>query len=199
MNSSRKFLLFIPVETQRSRRAVVIGYYLVFIAFAVWLLWLRGADKYARLLPMTYFWATMLGGLTFSGPVRVFSEWQRNLKSASFWGTAPVQPHSWFSGCIIIRPGTIDRLDEHDIAARDRAHYLAYSSFRWPAIAAALFAPLFLMDASPAKVAHALYLFSVPVAALFFSLPQAILLWTEPDIVPDPSDPGTQTVFKAIP
>ena len=41
------------------------------------------------------------------------------------------------------------------------------------------------MDASPEKVAHVLLIASVPVAALFFSLPQAILLWTEPDMEPE--------------
>ena len=68
---------------------------------------------------------------------------------------------------------------------RDRAHYLAYSALRWPAIVAALLGGIFLMDASPEKVAHVLLIASVPVAALFFSLPQAILLWTEPDMEPE--------------
>lgn len=199
MTPSRKFLFFLPVETQRSRRAVVVGYYLAFLAFSVLLLWVRGPAKYGRLLPLTYFWATMLGGLTFSGPVRLFSEWQRHLKDGSFWGIDASAPHPWLPGRTVIDRNRIDRLDEHDIAARDRAHYLAYAALRWPAIAAALLGPLFLLDAPPEKLGHLLFLLSVPVAALFFSLPQAILLWTEPDLEPETADSGTQTVFKAIP
>lgn len=42
MSAPRKFLFFIPVETRRTRRAVVIGYYGAFIAFAIHLLRLRG-------------------------------------------------------------------------------------------------------------------------------------------------------------
>ncbi len=199
MKNPRRFLFFIPVETQSNRRAVVIGYYLALIAFAIMLLWQRGPDKYGRLLPLTYFWAVMLGGFISSGPVRPFSRWQRKFKDGSFWGIKPGQTHSWLSGRAVIRIGHIDRLDEHDIAARDRAHYLAYSALRWAAIAAVILGPLFLIDAPPQQLAHILYLLSVPVAALFFSLPQAILLWTEPDLGTDTQDPGTQTVFKAIP
>jgi hypothetical protein len=162
---SHRFLLFIPVETQRSRRILVVGYYLFFIAFAAVLLWFRGPAKYDRLLPLTFYLATALGGLSFSGPVRLFSVWQRNLHSAP----------------------RLDRLDEHDIAVRDRAHYLAYSVLRWPAIVAALFGGIFLMDMTPAQFGRILVIASVPVAALFFSLPQAIILWTEPDLEPETS------------
>lgn len=133
---------------------------------------------------MSFYLATMLGGITFSGPVRIFSQWQRQY-------VADGRDRS--SQPIGIRPGdakrtnavAIDRLDEHDIAARDRAHYLAYSALRWPAILAALFGGLFLMDANPAQLGHILVIASVPFAALFFSLPQAILLWTEPDLDPE--------------
>jgi hypothetical protein len=177
---------------------VVVVYYLVFIAFAAFLLWLRGPEKYGRLLPMSYVWATMLGGLTFSGPVRLFSEWQRKFKIHPAWANDPHPVAPWLPRAVF-RFDPVDHLDEHDIAARDRAHYLAYSTLRWPAIAAAIIAPIFLMETPPEQVARILYVLSVPVAALFFSLPQALLLWTEPDLEPDSADTGTQNVFKAIP
>ncbi|HEX4007113.1 MAG TPA: hypothetical protein VHX60_13140 [Acidobacteriaceae bacterium] len=195
---SHRFLLFIPVETRRSRRALVIGYYLFFLAFAAGLVWLRGLSKYDRLLPMSFYMATILGGLTFSGPVRIFSEWQRKFKNGSAWGIDPNRPHPYLRGRPLIE---VDRLDEHDIALRDRAHYLAYSALRWPAIAVALFGGIFLFDASPEKLAHLLLILSVPVAALFFSLPQAIILWTEPDLEPDlvddPQSPVHETTSGA--
>lgn len=184
---SHRFLLFIPVETRRSRRVLVIGYYLFFIAFGTVLLWFRGPAKYGHLLPLTFYLATMLGGLTFSGPVRIFSEWQRRFKDGSAWGIDTNLPHPWLSGRPLIDKQRIDRLDEHDIAVRDRAHYLAYSALRWPAIVAALFGGFFLFDASPEQIGHVLLIASVPAAALFFSLPQAIILWTEPDLDPDPN------------
>ncbi|HUB18550.1 MAG TPA: hypothetical protein VL990_07935 [Acidobacteriaceae bacterium] len=195
MTASRRFLFFIPVETRGSRRALVIGYYVVFAAFAILLLWLRGPAKYDRLLPMTYYFAVMLGGLAFSGPVKLFSEWQRRFRNGSAWGIDAHRPHPWLPGRPTIE---IDRLDEHDIATRDRAHYLAYSALRWPAIAA-LLGPLFLLDASPAQVGRTVLILSVPFAVLFFSLPQAIILWTEPDLDPDAEERGPQTVVKVIP
>jgi hypothetical protein len=194
MKRPRRFLIFIPVETQRSRRAVVVGYYVFFIAFAILFLWLRGPAKYVLLLPLTYICAAMLGGLTVTGPVRLFSQWQRKFKDGSAWGIDGSRPHPYLKGRPLISP--LDRLDEHDIATRDRAHYLAYSALRWPAIAAALLAPIFLLDATPAQVGRILLIVSVSVAVLFFSLPQAIILWTEPDLDPDSVDSASQTVFK---
>jgi hypothetical protein len=198
MKSQRKFLLFISMETRRRRRALVIGYYLFFVALCVLLVAVRGPAKYDRLLPLSFYLASMLGGITFSGPVRLFSQWQRRFKDGSAWGIDANRPHPYLSGRLTIDIDHL-RLDEHDIAARDRAHYLAYSALRWPAIAAALLGGIFLMDASPEKVAHALLIASVPVAALFFSLPQAILLWSEPDMEPDPEDPAPQSAISDAP
>jgi len=192
---TRRFLIFIPVETQRSRRILVVGYYLFFLAFGAMLVWYRGPAKYDRLLPLAFYLGSALGGITFSGPVRVFSQWQRRFRDGSAWGIDGNIPHPYLSGRRIIES---DRLDEHDIAVRDRAHYLAYSALRWPAIVAALFGGIFLFDATPEQLGHVLVIASVPVAALFFSLPQAIILWTEPTLEPDPEDPGTQTVSRAV-
>lgn len=194
---TRRFLFFIPITTRRSRRILVIGYYLFFIAFAAFLLWLKGLDHYDALLPFAYLCAPMLGGIIAGGPVRLFSQWQRNVIVG---GERRGEPPRSLSGYAAFRPAAFaDRLDEHDIARRDRAHYLAYSALRWPAIAAALFSLMFIMDSTPEKVAHILLILSVPVAVLFFSLPQTILLWTEPDLDPDPVDPGSQTIFKVVP
>jgi hypothetical protein len=61
-----------------------------------------------------------------------------------------------------------------------------------------MFSFLFLLDANPARLEHFLFFASVPFAILFFSLPQAILLWTEPDLEPDPED-QSQTVVRIVP
>jgi|HubBroStandDraft_4_1064222.scaffolds.fasta_scaffold64256_2 hypothetical protein len=195
MTASRRFLIFIPVETQRSRRAVVIGYYGFFIVLAILVAWFRGPTKLDRLLPVTFYFAALLGGLTVNGPVRLFSQWQRNIKNGSTYGLDPKRMHAISVAKGLPVPSS--RYDEHDIASRDRAHYLAYSALRWPAIAFAMFGFLFFLDANPARLEHFLFFASVPFAILFFSLPQAILLWTEPDLEPDSPDPASQTVFKA--
>jgi hypothetical protein len=197
MMKPRRFLFFIPMETQRRRRTVLISYYGIFIVFGILFAWFHGPAKYSLLLPLTFYWAAMLGGLGVGGPVGLFSAWQRKFKDGSAWGIDGTHPHPWLSGRTMIAP--MDRLDEHALHVRDRAHYLAYSTLRWPAMLAALLGPLLLLDASTERVAHLLLLASVPIAALFFSLPQAIILWTEPDLDPDPEERGTQTVVKVIP
>ena len=197
MKPTRKFLFFIPVERQRSRRALVIGYYLIFLLFGVFTVRFRGPGRYDSLLPLALYWATLLGGLSFSGPVRTFSRWQRELRLHTEDRRAPAS----LAWKYVVKPVNppIDRLDEHDIAVRDRAHYLAYSALRWPAIAAVFVCGGFILFDTPQQVAHALYLLSVPVAVLFFSLPQVIILWNEPDLEPDPDDPGTQNVTPVAP
>lgn len=193
---TQRFLFFIPIRNRRSRRILVVGYYLFFAVFAAFLLWLKGMKDYDFLLPFTYLFAQMLGGLIGGGPVRLFSQWQRNAIGGAERRGEPPQSLSGYAGS---RPAAfVDRLDEHDIARRDRAHYLAYSALRWPAIAAALFSLMFLMKNTPERVAHILLILSVPVALVFFSLPQTMLLWTEADLEPDPVDPGSQTVFKVV-
>ncbi|HTV81967.1 MAG TPA: hypothetical protein VME18_04910 [Acidobacteriaceae bacterium] len=195
MKSPRKFLGFISIETRRRRRTLVIGYYALFLVIMVLQLLFSGPAKYDRLLPIAYLAAAMLGGLTVDGPVRVFTQWQRNMKDGSAYGIDPVRLRRFSS--IPPRPSG-SAYDERDIATRDRAHYLAYSTLRWAMIILVL-GMMVNMDWPSARVAQILLFLSVPFAVVFFSLPQAILLWCEPDLDPDPEDPGTQSVFKAIP
>lgn len=194
MNARRRFLLFIPVETQRSRRAVVVGYYSFFAALVVFQILFRGPEKYDRLLPLTFYAAALLGGLTMNGPVRVFTQWQRNIKNGSAYGIDPVRLNPFGTPP---RPSD-SAYDERDIAARDHAHYLGYSALRWTVIVFLVLGIFIVIDWPSARVAQLLLFLSVPFCIVFLSLPQAILLWTEPDLDPDPADPGTQTVFKPI-
>ena len=195
---SHRFLLFISVETRRRRRALVIGFYLFFVAFAVLFLWWKGFDHYDHLAPLSLFLSAMLGGLMFTGPVRLFSQWQLRLRGV------PDSPSDLAglrlsNGGQTVRPQSDLRLDEHDIARRDRAHYLAYSTLRWPAMFAVYFGLIFYMDWSPAQFAHVLFVLAPPIALLFFSLPQAIILWTEPELDPDPEEESPQTVVRIVP
>lgn len=192
---TKRFLFFIPIRTRRSRRILVVGYYFFFAAFAALFLWMKGINHYAVLLPFAYLCAPLLGGLIAGGPVRLFSQWQRNAIVGKERRGDPTRGLSGYAAS----PAIIDRLDEHDIARRDRAHYLAYSALRWPAIAAALFGMMFVLDRPPEAIAHILLILSVPFAVLFFSLPQTILLWTEPDLDPDPQEQPAQTIIRIVP
>jgi hypothetical protein len=75
-------------------------------------------------------------------------------------------------------------LDERELQARDRAHYIAYRILRWTLCCAGAaivfgmnFAPTFFLKNSPTLL-WALVIFVL-------SLPQSVILWTEPEPLPD--------------
>jgi hypothetical protein len=79
--------------------------------------------------------------------------------------------------------------DERELNRRNRAHYLAYSYLDFaflPALTAAMFkANPNNVPANPALRAffdQLPYELLVAAAILYYTLPQAILLWTEPDM-----------------
>ena len=80
--------------------------------------------------------------------------------------------------------------DERELTQRDRAHYIAYQI-----LAAALLVPMFvaslrttsgkdLLDRLAIPPTEFYYGLTMIGVVLFFTLPQAILLWTEPDMEP---------------
>lgn len=83
------------------------------------------------------------------------------------------------------------RNDERELARRDRVHYQAYQgicallALMWLLASWGLHPPRFL----PAGLLPvALYCVAMPAVLLAITLPQAILLWTEPDFEAQPRD-----------
>lgn len=79
------------------------------------------------------------------------------------------------------------RNDERELVQRDRSHYQAYQAIGVLVAVEAFVASIRLL--SPKLVAwmavppdQMYYGFALIILALFFTLPQAILLWTEPDM-----------------
>jgi hypothetical protein len=80
------------------------------------------------------------------------------------------------------------RNDERELAQRDRAHYMAYQAVGMAVLAPWLLSSVRVMRPGlPAWIpmgADQLYFgLTTVVLLLFLTLPQAILLWTEPDMV----------------
>lgn len=77
------------------------------------------------------------------------------------------------------------RNDEREVLRRDRVHYQAY---QWIIVLLAVIWLLATWQNDPPRflsagmMAMMLYLVIVPVIVLAITLPQAILLWTEPDV-----------------
>ncbi len=82
------------------------------------------------------------------------------------------------------------RNDERELRDRDRAHYLAYQGIGLAL--AALWLPALWLISKPEWMNHlslhmdqVLYGLIVICFALYITLPQSIMLWTEPDMEPD--------------
>jgi len=137
----------------------------------------------------------LLGGYNFGGLVKPFS------------GKAPPQridpPPFLALGLRLYRPEPEEneyRNDERELQQRDRAHYKAYQG-----LAAGLAAMWLLADwqaNAPRLLAWlpggpAIYLYGLVLATVVVSqtLPQAILLWTEPDMEPDLVEFGAESAL----
>jgi hypothetical protein len=198
MRTRKPFFFFFSLETQSRRRALVIAFYGFFAALTIGVLLWRGPSSLNKLLQLAVTCTMFLGGITAFGPVRPFSRWHRRIPGGSTQSFVANRPHPWLAGRRLYDLDAL-RFDEHDMAMRDRAHYLAYAAMRWPILVSAMLVPAMIYTAGIAAFARLLLLLCFPFCVLFLSLPQAIILWTEPDLEPDPEDPGSQTVIRVYP
>jgi hypothetical protein len=188
MKNPRRFLFFIPVETRRARRALVVGYYLAWLPILAACFYFLQTPMSRLLSFFCCVWVlpALLGGIGeyATAPVRPFAEYlYRARERARQEGRTPRMRI---------------RVDEQDRSARDRAHYLSYTAFNWILLMAVPLAD-WGMRLPRQQRPDAFLLMAALAFILHFSLPQTILLWTEPDLDADLQDPGPQTVFKAIP
>ena len=127
----------------------------------------------------------VFGGLTTRGLVRPFSSDTRPL-----WFKDDPPPDSRIDRWFWQRsPSRKDlQTDERDDRRRDQAHYLAYrvltllTYFVWGLFATVRMGPVFGTTGLPFDFA---LLGALATLMLALTLPQAILLWTEPDMEPD--------------
>ena len=80
-----------------------------------------------------------------------------------------------------ISHGGEDDPDEREVAVRNAAHFEAYRALAVYSMLIWLASPLFL-SLSGSTAVRVLLLTSMPLLAMVFTLPQAIVLWTEPDV-----------------
>ncbi len=164
--------LGIPLKTQRQRRLLVVLYYGVLVGFAAAGLWV-GKDAFVSLGAQTFVFGGLLGGIKMGGPVKPYAypTLERDIdgpRGLNLQGRKP------FDGSVTWTP-----LDERERTQRDVAHYMAYRILRWSlgVFVLAYFvgtrlAPVWLAE----NTLFLLWLFLLYV----LSLPQAVVLWTEP-------------------
>lgn len=163
---------------RKDRRVFVLGYCTFLLAFvALGVLWNQGF-LFGGVLQSVVL-AGVLGGIRGGGPVRPFSGRQREagdftVTTANF----PVQTLNLEHR--LPTSEQLVRLDERERSERDEAHFVAFRLLRY--------------TAGPLCLALALLLYDLPrlairfgpamlwtVLMLILSLPQLVILWTEPD------------------
>jgi hypothetical protein len=173
----------IDMTSRRRRRALVVAIYAVLAALTGCGWWIDRWQSTGSWL----IWATLLACWLFLG-----GHYSRGLVK-QFNGKGPRNADAMPSHLQLLfglyrAPADVSeyRNDERELRDRDRAHYLAYQAMGW--VLAALWLPAFLLVSKPEwltrlSVSMDRIVFGLVVICfvVYTTLPQAILLWTEPD------------------
>ncbi|MGA8938033.1 MAG: hypothetical protein WB439_02600 [Acidobacteriaceae bacterium] len=162
-----------PLRTLRQRRLLVVLYYLLFATLAgLGLWWGPWSHLYTDLILFTGVLGGLLGGISAEAPVKKYEE--PGLPMAMGDGTQTLnlsgRRNAWAH----------ESLDERERTERDRAHYTAYRILRWTLGAAGVAYALSLKWTYPGLGKELPVLVWILVVYVL-SLPQAVVLWTEPE------------------
>jgi hypothetical protein len=174
---STKKLFGLSIAARSTRRTLVVAYWCFVAVFSCAFLprgnfnWF-GVLLAVQLLIQIPIW---LGGVRAGGMVKPF----RGIHWVPLQEREHVQSVSLLSGSPA--RGEDASLDERETSLRDRVHFVAYTVSRWFALLLfglycllAVFHPAWLGQAGP------FFLFLLTVT--LWSLPQSLILWTEPDM-----------------
>lgn len=152
--------LGISIARRRTRRLVVMAY-AALMAFGVFAILVRGDFRSLGIVgPVFFMLPLMLGGVKQAGMVKPF----RTAEAGSVQLFKREKP-----------------LDEREMDERDRIHFQAHTITRW--LAAVLFFTFtFCVQSLPAALPRIGTTFLFLLALSLWSLPQCMILWTEPDM-----------------
>ena len=171
MIGQTKFL-GVPLRTQGQRRLLVVMYYAAIVGFAVVSLCLN-KKNWGPLVAQTFVVGGLLGGIRMGGPVKVYEEPILPLDMDGTVQTLNLSGRKRFDPAWSL-------LDERERGQRDVAHYTAYRILRW-SFGLFVLGYFLVMGWAAAWLAEntlvLLWLFLLYV----LSLPQAVVLWTEPE------------------
>jgi len=176
----------VDMSRRERRRALVVGIYAVFAALIVGLWFVdqwRSTGTYIYWAAMLACWL-FLGGYYSGGLVKPFT------------GKVPRRSYSTPSLLLLklrMYPAMAAdddhdyRNDERELHQRDRAHYQAYQAIAVVAVTVWVVAYVGMekphwMAAIPMTPFQMFYGLTLVTLMLIFTLPQCILLWTEPDM-----------------
>jgi hypothetical protein len=181
--------LGLPLRTQRQRRLLVVLYYALFLALSALFFW-KSLGSIGVILPQVFTLGGMLGGIKIGGPVKVYQYPHLPLALDGPIQTLNLEDRKPFN---TVGPEGWSPLDERELTQRDFAHFTAYRILRWTlGFACCLY---WLAYANlPAWLSNKGPILAWTLLVYVLSLPQSVLLWTEPnaptaDIIEIPSTP----------
>ncbi len=167
-----------PLRTVAQRRFLVVLYYALLVGTTT-----AGVLSRPRFFPMlltsTLVFGGLLGGIRAGGPVKAYAE--PGFASGGFDEEQPVVLGLDSALQRAMRPRAWSPLDERETARRDRAHYQAYRLLLWilgGAVLTCWAAAQGVLVRAVAEVPVLLWM----VLLVALSMPQAVLLWTEPEV-----------------
>ena len=167
-------LLGINLHSRRRRRAVVAAYYVLLLALLSVGLYKQRFLGYVFVI-QTFTLGGFFGGIRAGGPVKPYSE------SVPDPDKSPIQELN-LNGS---RPlGLRALLDEREIHQRDHAHYTAY---RLLCVVLCVGTVIFLfgVNLAPKFFANNASNLLWTLTVFVLSLPQSVILWTEPEPLPE--------------
>jgi hypothetical protein len=174
----------LSLARRATRRWLVAGYWIVVCAWlglALWCAWDEGNERhtanFVHVLWLLFFVPPLLGGVKHGGLVKPY----RGVRWASLQEQGSVSTLFGKSDA----QATEEALDERERNERDRMHFVAYTVARWLTLAmVVLFAGLSAWNFAWGQHFGAVCL--CVLALVFWSLPQSLILWNEPDVEVEP-------------
>lgn len=159
--------LGMPLRKRSQRRLVVVGYYALLLALVAIAIW-GGEHFWASLSGITVALGGLLGGLRRGGPVKPYGKVHEPIELQ----TLNLEGRRSFD--------VSEPLDERERGQRDHAHFTAYRVlYVTLAVAALVYVVCLVQIPETTQRATPPLLWALFVYVL--SLPQSVLLWTEPE------------------
>jgi hypothetical protein len=167
--------LGISLRTRQRRRMLVLAYYAVVLLLIAPCIWKQKVIPGALII-QTMTLGGFFGGIRAEGVIKPYSE---DIREPGYSGIQELNLNG--VRAFAVRP----LLDEREVHERDHAHYTAYRILRLSVgimgflyVAGMIAAPTFVAN----NISNLLWIFIVFV----LSLPQSVILWTEPEPLADP-------------
>jgi hypothetical protein len=171
--------LNMPLRTKRQRRTIVVLYYALLLFFLIVGLY-KSRGSIGFLAPQIVLFGGLLGGIKAGGPVKPYSEAAVRGADTNSLQTLNLEGRKPFGVTFF------ERLDERERGQRDLAHYKAYRILMLT-LGIVFVVYWISLDWTYMWIATKGPVLTMVLLVYVLSLPQSVLLWSEPDALDEPT------------